>query len=115
MDLKVNSSKKEYSLREKVEIELDARDAAGNPLVGNFSVSVINEDVVPSDETTENSIFSQLLLSSDIKGYIEKPNYYFHNPTDETRANLDILMLTQGYRRFVWKDLISNKQLPLGL
>ncbi|WP_448103723.1 TonB-dependent receptor [Pedobacter panaciterrae] len=112
MDLKVNSSKKEYSLREKVEIELDARDAAGNPLVGNFLVSVINEDVVPSDETTENSIFSQLLLSSDIKGYIEKPNYYFHNPTDETRANLDILMLTQGYRRFVWKDLISNKQLP---
>lgn len=112
MDLKVSSSKKEYALRENVEIELDAQDATRKPLVGNFSVSVINEDVVPSDETAENSIFSQLLLSSDIKGYIEKPNYYFHNPTAETRANLDILMLTQGFRRFAWKDLISGKQMP---
>lgn len=113
MELKVNSTKKEYSAREKVELDLEARDVAGKPLVGNFSVSVVNEDVVPSDETAENSIFAQLLLSSDIKGYIEKPNYYFYNPTDETKEKLDILMLTQGYRRFVWKDLISGKQTPL--
>jgi len=112
MDLKVSSSKKEYSPREKVEIDLEAKDAAGKPLVVNFSVSVIDEGVVPSYEANENSIFSQLLLSADIKGYIEKPNYYFHNPTDETKANLDVLMLTQGYRRFVWKDLISGKQVP---
>ena len=112
MDLKINSSKKEYDVREKVELDLDAKDALGKPLVGNFSVSVINEAVVPSDETRENSIISQLLLSSDIKGYIEKPNYYFYKPTVETKANLDILMLTQGYRRFVWKNLILGKQVP---
>lgn len=110
MDLKVNSLKKDYGVREKVELDIDAKDASGKPLVGNFSVSVINEAVVPSDETTENTIISQLLLSSDIRGYIEKPNYYFYKPTDETKANLDVLMLTQGYRRFVWKDLISGKQ-----
>jgi hypothetical protein len=113
MDLKVNSPKKEYGVREKVELDIDAKDASGKPLVGNFSVSVINEAVVPSDETTENTIISQLLLSSDIRGYIEKPNYYFYKPTDETKENLDVLMLTQGYRRFVWKDLMSGKQVPL--
>nr|WP_068887539.1 carboxypeptidase-like regulatory domain-containing protein [Pedobacter panaciterrae] len=110
MDLRLNSKKKEYSSREKVELNLEAKDAAGKPLIGNFSVSVINEDAVPSDETNENSIYAQLLLSSDIKGYIERPNYYFNNPTKETKANLDILMLTQGYRRFTWKSLISGKQ-----
>jgi len=112
MDLKINSSKKEYGTREKVELYLDAKDALGKPFVGNFSISVINETVVPSDETNGNTIISQLLLSSDIKGYIEKPNYYFYKPTSETKANLDILMLTQGYRRFVWKNLISGKQMP---
>ncbi|WP_449439481.1 carboxypeptidase-like regulatory domain-containing protein [Pedobacter steynii] len=111
MDLKLSCAKTEYSLREKVEVGVEAKDAGGKHLNGNFSISVINEDVVPSDEDDENSIYAQFLLSSDIRGYIEKPNYYFHNPTDETRTNLDLLMLTQGYRRFVWKDLLLAKQI----
>lgn len=108
IDVNISSDKKMYARRGKVLLNIDAKDAAGNPTGGNFSVSVISETAVPSDEANENSIFSQLLLSSDIKGYIEKPNYYFTNPDDETRQNLDILMLTQGYRRFVWKNILSG-------
>jgi hypothetical protein len=111
IDLKVTSAKQIYNRREKVDLNIDAKDGNGRPVGGNFSVSVMSETAVPSDETKENSIFSQLLLSSDIKGYIEKPNYYFFNPNEETRTNLDILMLTQGYRRFVWKDVIANPTL----
>jgi hypothetical protein len=108
IDLKITSAKQVYNRREKVDLNIDAKDGYGRPVGGNFSVSVMSEAAVPSDEVKENSIFSQLLLSADIKGYIEKTNYYFYNPNDETRANLDILMLTQGYRRFVWKDVIAN-------
>ncbi|MGF7082683.1 carboxypeptidase-like regulatory domain-containing protein [Mucilaginibacter sp. UYCu711] len=108
IDLKITSAKQVYHRREKVDLNIDAKDGYGKPVGGNFSVSVRSETAVPSDEANENSIFSQLLLSADIKGYIEKPNYYFYNPNDETRANLDILMLTQGYRRFVWNDVITN-------
>lgn len=115
MDIKLNSAKQTYGAREKVAIDLDAKDSKGQPLTGSFSVSVINEAAIPSDEAKENTIFSQLLLSSDIKGYIENPNYYFQNANEETRTNLDILMLTQGYRRFVWKDLISGKPYNLPL
>ncbi|NNU33827.1 hypothetical protein HK413_06135 [Mucilaginibacter sp. S1162] len=96
IDLKITSAKKVYDRREKVDLNIEAKDSNGKPVGGNFSVSVMSEAAVPSDEVKENSIFSQLLLSADIKGYIEKPNYYFYNPTNETRANLDILMLTQG-------------------
>jgi len=108
IDVSIGSDKKMYARRGKVQLNIDAKDAAGNPTGGNFSVSVISETAVPSDEANENSIFSQLLLSSDIKGYIEKPNYYFTNPDDQTRQNLDILMLTQGYRRFAWKNILSG-------
>jgi hypothetical protein len=44
-------------------------------------------------------------LTSDIKGYVEKPNYYFTADNDEVNHALDNLMLTQGYRKFVWSDL----------
>jgi len=112
IDINIASDKKQYARREKVVLAIDAKDGADNPVAGNFSVSVVSETAVPSDEANENSIFSQLLLSSDIKGYIEKPNYYFVNPNDETRSNLDILMLTQGYRRFVWKDIMNGEPEP---
>ncbi|MGY0039866.1 carboxypeptidase-like regulatory domain-containing protein [Pedobacter sp. NJ-S-72] len=48
------------------------------------------------------------MLSSDLKGYIEKPNQYFRDNSKQTRENLDQLMLTQGWSRLLWKDIIGN-------
>ncbi|HWZ03888.1 MAG TPA: carboxypeptidase-like regulatory domain-containing protein, partial [Mucilaginibacter sp.] len=50
----------------------------------------------------------------DIAGYIEKPNYYFNHPDQKTQADLDILLQTQGYRRYSYDDIINNKQKPVG-
>ncbi|WP_256005042.1 TonB-dependent receptor [Pedobacter deserti] len=113
LNLSLSSNKTEYKAREKVDIAVSAKDAAGQPATGSFSVAVVNETTVPSGERTEHSIFSHLLLSSDIKGYVEQPNYYFVEPNEETAAKLDVLMMTQGYRRFVWRDLaVKPLQFP---
>ncbi|MEJ7559054.1 MAG: Plug domain-containing protein [Pedobacter sp.] len=113
INLKVTTAKKTYAPKEKIEVALEALDAKNAAVRGFFSVSVINEASVPVDETKESSILSHLLLSSDLKGYIEKPNYYFSNPTVETKTNLDLLMMTQGYRRFTWKDIMSENPMKL--
>ena len=113
MNLKLSTAKKTYAPKEKIEVTLEALDQKNTPIRGNFSVSVINEASVPVDETKESSILSHILLSADIKGYIEKPGYYFTNPTAETKTNLDLLMMTQGYRRFTWKDIMSDNPLKL--
>jgi len=107
MDLKMTSVKKSYSSRERIEIALESKSGRGEFVAGNFSVSVIDESKVPTNENNESSIFSGLLLSSDLKGYIETPNYYFANENDEVNRALDNLMLTQGYRRFVWKEILN--------
>lgn len=106
--LTLNTAKKVYAKREKIEIDLNALDPSGKPLLGNYSASVVNEDAVPVDEAKEHTLLSHVLLSSDINGYIENPNYYFMNPSEESKARLDLLMLTQGYRRFTWKDLLGG-------
>src|SRR5690606_9822130 len=80
---------------------------------GRFSVSVINESDIPVDPESESSIFSELLLRSEIKGYIEKPNYYFTDIDTKKRDHLDILMLTQGYRKFNWDTLLANELAPI--
>jgi hypothetical protein len=105
------SAKETYNSRQKVTINIGANNKDGKPVLGSFSAAVINQDLVNYDQTTASSIFSDLLLTSDIKGYIEQPDYYFTDVTDKTNANLDLLMLTQGYHRFEWKNII-DKTLP---
>ena len=108
LNLSVNANKTTFAKRENVQMNLNAKNKDGNPVNGYFSVSVVDESKVLVDEDAENTILSYILLTSDLKGYIEKPNYYFAHVTKETRANLDALMLTQGYRRFVWKQLLND-------
>jgi TonB-dependent SusC/RagA subfamily outer membrane receptor len=104
----ITSEKQTYAAREKVKIELDTKDKDARPVRGNFSVTVVDETMVPGDENSESTILSNLLLSSDIKGYVEKPNYYFTATDEKARADLDILMLTQGYHRFEWKQVLAD-------
>ncbi len=57
----------------------------------------------------KSTILNNLLLTSDLKGYVEQPNYYFTDTSASTSKNLDVLMLTQGYRCFTWKQVLSRK------
>jgi hypothetical protein len=103
LSIKLNSDKKEYAKRDKVNISVDAATQAGLPAAGNFSVSVIDENKVTVDENTESTILTNMLLTNELKGYIEQPGYYFANESQERIKDLDVLLLTQGYRRFIWK------------
>lgn len=84
-------------------------DGDNDPAIGAFSVAITNDSKVPYNENDEVSIFSNLLLTADLKGYIEKPNYYFTDPSPVKEQELDNLLLTQGWRRFVWDDLLQDK------
>lgn len=97
----------------KVQLNITATDATGKPVQGAFSVAVTNADKVHYDDDSEISIFSNLLLAADLKGYIEQPNYYFTDTLATKQKHLDNLLLTQGWRRFVWQDVLANKMRPV--
>ncbi|MDT3402962.1 TonB-dependent receptor plug domain-containing protein [Mucilaginibacter terrae] len=113
LKLNVSADKASSAPREKVKVGFNAKNSAGAPVIGVFSAAVIDETKVQSKEADEPSILSQILLSADIKGYIEQPNFYFTNPDDKTAADLDVLMLTQGYRRFEWKSMFAGQFPPV--
>jgi len=108
LKLNVSTGQTAYTTRHKVQVTVQAKNKFNQPAIGNFSVAVTDESKVRVDEANENTILSKLLLTSDLKGYIEKPNYYFSNSNDKTDADLDALMLTQGYHRFEWKEVLDN-------
>jgi hypothetical protein len=104
---KLETEKTTYAKRENVTVNLSS-SYAGQPNPTAFSVSVTNTSSVKPDPENESNIFSTMLLSSDLVGYIEKPNYYFINESPDVAQNLDNLMLTQGWRRILWKNIINN-------
>ena len=108
LKINVSTDKAEFQKREKVKLMLDVSDPKGKPTLGSFSIAIVDETKVPVDEASETSIISNLLLSSDLKGFIEQANYYFTDTTEAKVRQLDNLLLTQGWRRFEWKNILSN-------
>jgi TonB-dependent SusC/RagA subfamily outer membrane receptor len=119
--LKITSDKTNYKIREKVTVNLEATDTDGKPVEGNFSVAVTDANQVIPEPHQEN-LLTYLLLSSDVsnlsgtdyysalRGNIEQPAYYFDKENINANRHLDILMMTQGWRRFIWRDLLADKE-----
>jgi len=57
---------------------------------------------------SSHNIISQLLLSSEIRGQVYNPAYYFSSDEDSVSRQLDLVMLTNGWRRFVWNDVLTG-------
>ena len=103
----LQSNKISYGRREPVELELDIHSVTGKSPAGNFAISVTDSHTVIQDTLADN-ILSYLLLSSDLKGYIEDPARYFYGNPAVERTRMDLLMLTQGWRRFKTSDIVKG-------
>jgi len=112
LDVNMKTDQSNYSRRQKMRVLVSAKHK-GLPAEGNFSVAVINESVVPSDDDDSPNILSHLLLTSDLRGFIEKPGYYFNHKDEKSITDLDVLMLTQGYRRFSYRNILADKNPPI--
>jgi hypothetical protein len=108
INLNLNSTTSISAPKKKMKINVIAKKD-NEPVQGNFSISVIDETKVPFNDDNASTIFTGLLLNSDLKGYIEKPNYYFNNADAKKNAELDLLLLTQGYRSYSYEDILTNK------
>ena len=101
----ISTERDNYEKREHIQVSVNVRDQDGFPLSGSYSVSVTdNSDILPEKEFTVESV---LLLSSDLKGFIESPGYYFENDVDKYE-DVDALLLTQGWRRYYVSDVVKG-------
>ncbi|GAB3313830.1 Plug domain-containing protein [Larkinella ripae] len=112
LTISLKPSKPVFGPREKVQLAISVTDAAGAPVRANLSLAATDAGQVLEKEPYPTDLVSYLLLHSDLKGTIEQPGYYF-NPANKERLNdLDVLMMTQGWRRFVWKDVLQETYPP---
>uniref|UniRef100_UPI003FED403C hypothetical protein n=1 Tax=Prevotella sp. TaxID=59823 RepID=UPI003FED403C len=75
-----------------------------------FSLAVTDADSREATYDTGN-VLTYLLLSSEIKGFVPHPAYYFEADDAEHRSALDLLMMVQGWTRYDFELMMSGDSL----
>ncbi|KQN38951.1 hypothetical protein ASE92_05920 [Pedobacter sp. Leaf41] len=97
-------NKQAYQAREKVVLNVKATDVFGMPVKTNFSLAAV-DGLIPDDG---NDIRTYLLLQSEIKGEIKNPDQYFDAKNPSRLKQLDLLLLTQGWRAYLWRKFADT-------
>lgn len=95
----------------KVILDLAAMDAEGNPAAQvPLSVSITDGD---NAVDYQGGLLSDLLLMSEIKGYVRNPMQYFREKSESSARNLDLLMMVLGWRCYSWEEMADINPLNL--
>lgn len=103
-------TKEKYETRVKAVLNLKVTDENGQPVVSHLGVTVF--DKIYQNNHDPQNIFTCFYLSSQLKGRIYDPAYYFNKDNKNRDNDLDLLLLTQGWRRYIWneQDLAENNK-----
>ena len=99
----LNHPLKSFEKRSRNVIQVDVPDTIRT----NLSISITDADIDPK-LPGEDDIFSSVLITSDVKGYVHHPAYYFSSEADSVVKHLDLVMMTNGWRRFKWEDALAG-------
>lgn len=99
LHITIEPDKKNYKIREKATLKINVSDDEGKPVKANFGISLFDKAYHNSSDPT---LLTHCFLSSQIRGKIYNPEYYFNEENTDRRETMDLLLLTQGWRRYKW-------------
>lgn len=105
--LTIEGQKEQYEPHEQVTLQVKGKHGGSNVSVAvrsNKSATYLNDN---------GSILTEMLLASEIRGFVPQPGWYFESNDEEHRQALDLLMMTQGWRRFPWQDMALRGRFEL--
>lgn len=107
LQVSVSANQKVFHPRKKVTVTVETKNSKGIAGSAHVSMAVYKTDSLP--QPNRKSIMPYLWLEADLAGAIESPGYYFSEESAEVRTAIDHLMLTQGWRRFDWTEVLGRR------
>ena len=105
ISLATDSMSREPFSKEILSLKLTDKD--GNPIRDRFCLSI--RDVADYGNGQTENLQTNLLLSSDLKGFIHDPAWYLESNDSLHREALNLLTLVQGWERYEWKYMTGQK------
>jgi alpha-2-macroglobulin-like protein len=108
LSIRVTSDKKHYLPREKVTLKIHTSDEYGKGIPAKLSLSVADNQLISFADDKQDNLLSAMLLSSEVKGEIQEPSFYFDPKEPKAAKAIDYLLMTQGWRRFTWNEILAD-------
>lgn len=99
LSMQVEKSKEYYTPYDSIRLKFVVKSAKGIPTVTPLSVSIRDGK---DEVSNRSSLLTDLLLMSEVKGYVRNPFYYFESNDSVHNKALDLLLMVQGWRRYDW-------------
>ena len=97
-----------YRSRSKVTLLIKTAELHNTPVQTSLSLAVLDKEQVLKSPNA-HGIRAFKLLESELHGYIEDADAYFKNDSSANKGNLELLLLTQGYRKFLPKNTAMDE------
>ena len=112
--LAITGIKEQYAPFEAIDLQVAATSMSERTEGEPAHISLAVRDAAHSDNTFDSgNILTEMLLASEIKGFVPHPGYFFEKDDKEHRMALDLLMMTQGWRRFNWQEMAVEGEFEL--
>ena len=96
VSVSMQQNKASYDAFEPAVVKIQLKDAKHQPVQTVFSIAVRDASGNITD-TNDGGVEADMLLSSEIKGYVSRPNLYFVKNDAAHRRMLDLLLMVQGW------------------
>jgi hypothetical protein len=111
LQIEVKTDKSSYTTRDSIPLHIQVVNNQGSPVGGSFSLAVTDDAQVRIESLRMENIVTRMLLTADLKGFVETPGWYF-SPSDLQYEALDALLLTQGWTGYDWQHIVKQASPP---
>ncbi len=108
LSIELKTDKPKYLPGEKVKLSITTLNKEGKPTAAKLSLSTVDDQLLSYADDKQDNLLSAMFLTSEIRGEIQEPSFYFDRSEPKAVQALDHLMLTQGWRRFTWQQVTKN-------
>ena len=96
-----------FPVRGKAILKITVKDKYGQPVIANLGISVFDRHY--QNKSDSDNILAHIYLSEQLKGRIYNPSFYYNSRSKDCDEALDVLLLTQGWRKYIWcEDNLSK-------
>jgi hypothetical protein len=103
LNVNIQPDKTVYKQRDPVSVRVSISGDSIDQQTAFLSFTAAESNFTDNIKEYRTTIASWFFLESDIRGTVEGPSYYFDTSNPGRLKDLDLLLLTQGWRDFSWK------------
>ena len=108
MQIEILPDKEIYKPGERARVTIQTKDSEGRTCQANVGLAVVDEQLLTMADDKQNTLMTYMFLSSELKGEIQEPSFYFDPEEEKASGALDYLLLTHGWRRFNWTNILTK-------